>query len=297
MLIHEDLNPVLIKEYSESFELIVVEVSTEKETIRVITGYGPQENCQEKEIMPFWLAVEEEIAAAEIYGRSVKIQMDANAKLGSTYIQNDPNRISGNGKILAGIIERHAMIVINGLSNKCTGTITRQRTTADSIEKSVIDYVIVSRDLGKHIDKMHIDEDRINVLTKIVNKRSKGSQSLVVLTESDHNTITAELKLQWNTNNLVKTIEVYKFNDTEALKTFKECTTNIKQLSSIFDTDKDINVQTKKRSHAKPPCYDYPFKLTPVVALLGRLCYTSPRICMLLSYETDTCSSFHCISP
>ena len=246
MLIHEDLNPILVKEYNESFELLVVEVSTAKETIRVMTGYGPQENWQEKEIMPFWLAVEEEIAAAEIYGRSVIIQMDANAKLGSSYIQNDPNKTSGNGKILAGILERHAMIVINGLTNKCTGTITRQRTTTDSIEKSVIDYVIVSRDLGRHIEKMHIDEERLNVLTKIVNKKFKGSKGPVVLTESDHNTITAELKLQWNTNNNVKSIEVYKYNDMESLKAFKECTTNTKQLSSVFDTDKDLNVQTKK---------------------------------------------------
>ena len=53
-------------------------------------GYGPQENWHENDIMPIWLTVEEEIAAAEIYGRSVIIQMDANAKLGSTYIKNDP---------------------------------------------------------------------------------------------------------------------------------------------------------------------------------------------------------------
>ena len=92
LLIHKDLNPVLIKEYNEEFELIVVEVSTHKETIRVMTGYGPQENWNEKDRMPFWLAVDEEISAAEIYGRSVIIQMDANAKLGSTYIKGDPNK-------------------------------------------------------------------------------------------------------------------------------------------------------------------------------------------------------------
>ena len=63
------------------------------------------------------------------------------------------------------------MIVINGLTNKCTGTITRQRTTTDNIEKSVIDYVIVSRDLGKHIKNMHIDEDRLNVLTRSLRDR------------------------------------------------------------------------------------------------------------------------------
>ena len=246
LLIHEDLNPVLVKEYNEYFELIVVEVSTEKETIRVMTGYGPQENWPENEIMPFWLAVEEEIAAAEIHGRSLIIQMDANAKLGSTYIKDDPYKISGNGKILAGILDRHAMIVINGLTNKCTGSITRQRTTTDNIEKSVIDYVIVSRDLGKHIKIMHIDEDRLNVLTKIVNKKSKGSKELVVLKESDHNTITAELKVEWTPNNNIKSMEVYKYHNMESLKTFKERTTNTKQLSSIFDSDTHLNVQTKK---------------------------------------------------
>ena len=30
LLVHEDWNPILVKEYNESFELLVVEVSTEK---------------------------------------------------------------------------------------------------------------------------------------------------------------------------------------------------------------------------------------------------------------------------
>ena len=246
LLIHKDLNPVLIKEYNEEFELIVVEVSTHKETIRVMTGYGPQENWNENDRMPFWLAVDEEISAAEIYGRSVIIQMDANAKLGSTYIKGDPNKITGNGNILAGIVNRHAMVVVNGLTKKCTGTITRQRTTKENTEKSVIDYIVVSGDLERHIENMHIDEERINVLTKIVNKRAKGTKGHLDICETDHNTITAKLQIKWNKSNIEKPIEVYKFNDKESLKTFKDLTTNTKQLSNIFETDKPLNVQTKK---------------------------------------------------
>ena len=79
-----------------------------------------------------------------------------------------------------------------------------------------------------------------------MNTKSKGSKGHVVLQESDRNTITAELKIQWNTNNIFKSIEVYKYNDIESLTTFKELTTNTKQLSNIFDTDKDLNIQTKK---------------------------------------------------
>ena len=44
LLIHSDLNPILIKEYNETFELIVVEINTQNNPIRVIKGYGPQEN-------------------------------------------------------------------------------------------------------------------------------------------------------------------------------------------------------------------------------------------------------------
>ena len=151
LIIHTDLKPVLIKEYNEVFELIVVEITTQNTSIRVITGYGPQENLSGEERMPFWVALD------ELYGRSVIIQMDANAKLGPRHIKDDPNIISGNGKVLEGIMDRHALSVINGLKDKCIGTITRQRSTTNNVEKSVIDFILVSSDLVKHIDSMHID--------------------------------------------------------------------------------------------------------------------------------------------
>ena len=41
---HEDLKPKLIEEYSDEFELLVLEIKTESGSVRVIIGYGPQEN-------------------------------------------------------------------------------------------------------------------------------------------------------------------------------------------------------------------------------------------------------------
>ena len=70
--------------------------------------------------------------------------MDANSKLGLHYIEGDPHGQSKNGKLLADILDRHALIVLNGLPEKRTGIITRQRTTIDGVEKSVIDFVITS---------------------------------------------------------------------------------------------------------------------------------------------------------
>ena len=41
---HKDLNPKLIEEYDDEFELPVVEIKLKGKQIRVISGYGPQEN-------------------------------------------------------------------------------------------------------------------------------------------------------------------------------------------------------------------------------------------------------------
>ena len=89
-------------------------------------------------------------------GRSVTVQMDANAKLGPDYVKDDPKSMSGNGKVLAGIMKRHVLIVINGLQDKCNGTIMRQRKTTNYIEKSVIDFIIVLRLSEAHREYAHI---------------------------------------------------------------------------------------------------------------------------------------------
>ena len=96
--IHKSLEPVLIEEYSEKFELIVTEVKIGTKEIRIMTGYGPQENWTDEDKMPFFVALEEEISKAFIANQSIILKMDANSKLGCKYIENDPNAISVNGK-------------------------------------------------------------------------------------------------------------------------------------------------------------------------------------------------------
>ena len=155
--VHIDLQPVLIKEYSEDFELLVVEVKINKKEIRVISGYGPQECWKEEDRMPFFAAIEEEIVKAELMGKSVIIQMDSNSKLGPGYIKDDPHYQSPNGKILAGIVDRHGLVVVNGLGDHCVGVITRKRVTKDSTEESVIDHVIISDDLKDDLVSLTID--------------------------------------------------------------------------------------------------------------------------------------------
>ena len=52
--VHKSLDPVLIEEQSDDFELLPVEVKLGNKDVRVISGYGPQEK-------PFFKALEGEI--------------------------------------------------------------------------------------------------------------------------------------------------------------------------------------------------------------------------------------------
>ena len=127
--IHSSLEPVLIEEYSDSFELIVAEIKVLGKEVRIMSGYGPQECWTSEEKMPFFVALEEEISKAKLHGKSLILELDANSKLGPTYIKDDPHAMSQNGVILSGIIERHGLIVANGLTQNRNGLITRRRNT------------------------------------------------------------------------------------------------------------------------------------------------------------------------
>ena len=53
--VNKKLNPRLIEEYDNPFELLIVEVETQDKQIRVITGCGPQENWDEDKRISFLL--------------------------------------------------------------------------------------------------------------------------------------------------------------------------------------------------------------------------------------------------
>ena len=96
---------MLIKAYSDDFELVVVEIKINNKEIRIISGYGPQETWNEADRLPFFLALEEEIIKAGLQGVSVIIEMDSNSKLGPEFIAQDPHQQSTNGKLSAEIIQ------------------------------------------------------------------------------------------------------------------------------------------------------------------------------------------------
>ena len=110
----------------------------------------------------------------------------------------------------------------------------------DGKKKSVIDFVIVSNDMIKHIEHIHIDDERLHVLTKCM-KTTNGN----LYSESDHHIINTKFKLTW-TPNKSKAIEVFMYNNKQSKLKFKKLTTDTKQLSEIVDMKKPLDIVTNK---------------------------------------------------
>ena len=53
--VNKALSPMLISDYNDEFELIIVEIKLHNKQIRVISGYGPQESWCEAERLPFFI--------------------------------------------------------------------------------------------------------------------------------------------------------------------------------------------------------------------------------------------------
>ena len=238
--IHESLEPILIEEYSDEFELLVVEVKISNREIRIMSGYGPQEGWDEEDKIPFYIALEKEINRAEMAGTEIMLAFDANAKLGKAFIEQDPHEISPNGKLLSEIVKRHALIVANGDKEKCSGAITRRRITTKGVEESIIDFVIFSKGLSKDFESMQIDEQKNHVLTRY-KKRKKGKK----LVKSDHNVILTKFKLMWQKNENQERIEMYNLKNKKCQKQFTEESNNSTVLSNIFETSEDLDTQVK----------------------------------------------------
>ena len=62
--------------------------------------------------------------------------MDANAKVASEVVKGDPNKLSGNGKLLLELLERHNLHLLNS-SERCEVVITCYRKTVNGEEIAV----------------------------------------------------------------------------------------------------------------------------------------------------------------
>ena len=220
--------PVLIHEGVTECEIIVIEMRISHTSIRIIAGYGAQECAPLVVREAYRNSIEEQVSRAYLAGCSVIIAEDANAKLGPEMIPNDPHKMSDNGRLLAGMIERQSLSVVNA-SRKCIGgPVTRKRVVDGKLESSCIDYIIVSQDLEQLLTEANIDKDQVFALTKFTTTKGKPD-----VKKSDHFPLIANFNIEWMEKKR-KREEIFRLRDYDGLRKFHEMTTNCRELTDIF---------------------------------------------------------------
>ena len=226
--VDENTNPVLISNCKDDTEILTVEANMENKKIRIINGYGPQEDDDIQDILGFWQDFEGEVIKAKDDGCFILIEMDANAKVGRDIITGDNHIMSSNGKLLLDVIDRQDLVIANSL-DICKGVVTRVREFENRAEKSTIDYIIICRELVKYMSEMVIDEDRIYTLARYTNKNS-GKKII----KSDHNILYGTFSIIFDRKPRKIRNEHFLFKCQESKKRFLDETNSTKLLSSSF---------------------------------------------------------------
>ena len=181
--------------------------------------YGPQEKENKEETEAQYAQIITEIEQLKQKGKII-LTGDFNAKLsiGTTKITQEQTR---NGKYLQDLIDQTNMKPIS--ITEITPTWTRENRK-NSEEKSIIDYILVSKNVVNQIKELKIDN--------IGTWRLKGKE------ETDHNTITFEIHNQKEKQRNKKTKRKrWILNNKEAWENFNNHIKNEYQKNGANDYD------------------------------------------------------------
>ena len=176
ILVRNDVKKHVAPHISDrNIELMWVSIRRKQQPpIFVGSYYGKQESRTSKEdIEKEMSSLHEEILEMKDEGE-IFLAMDGNAKLG--ILGEIPSR---NGKLLKQVFNNTNLTLMNS-NSKCEGRVTRKNTVNDQ-EFSAIDFIVVSENVEKWINKIVIDEDGLSTI--------KGKK------ETDHNTIISTLSI------------------------------------------------------------------------------------------------------
>ena len=244
----QDFNPILIRMGSDTTEVISVKINVNKFEVRLIVGYGAQENDRQEKLHDLsqdekkkllWDFLEVELKEAEIMKQGLVIQLDANAHLGPNIIKGDPNKRNSNGTLFNDFLESNPAITVVNSLKLCEGLITRRRETTKGVEESVLDFFLVNEKMVQYLTKMKVDEKEQYALTNLAQKRKTKATK-----KSDHRTLILELNIQLN--KIKPDIkEYFNFKSEYCQKKFKEITDHETQLVECLKSESILDEKAK----------------------------------------------------
>ena len=190
-------------------EVIWVEIRSGLQKQFIGVYYGTQENSPIEETKREYSQLTTQIHTLQRRGGVIPTA-DFNAKLeiNDNHIRQNKSR---NGKLLGKLIEDTGLTPINKQQGKCKWT---RQNRNNSMKKSVIDYILVSKQYVNNIKEINVDE--------IDMYRLKGKA------DSDHNTITTTINSNLTTRK--RTVEITQINNKEGWSKYnKEITRKYKE--------------------------------------------------------------------
>ena len=242
----QDLNPILIRMGSDTTEAISVKINVNQFEIRLIVGYGAQENDRQASVHDMsqserkqllWDFLDLEIKEAENMKQGLVIQIDANAHLGPNIIKGDKNPMNSNGAIMKKFLEQNPAITVVNSLELSKGLITRRRDTIKGVEESVIDFFMVNERMLQYVTKMRVDEEEQYALSNLAQKK-KTKKSI----NSDHRTLILELNIQF-TKIKPDNIEFFNFKSESCQNKFKILSDNETNLVKCLNSELTLNTK------------------------------------------------------
>ena len=139
------------------------------------------------------------------------------------------------------LISRHGLELLNA-DIKCRGTVTRYRVSKKSEERSILDYMLVCKELYQYFEAMIIDEERYLTLTKYAT--SKGSKKNI---QSDHNPMFARFNIEYRKKYFKEQrMEIFNLKNSECQETFFQDTSQGIKFQDCFRQDRSFEQKCKK---------------------------------------------------
>ena len=231
------LDPSWISEGNDEAEAITVEIWIEGFPVRLICGYGPQENDSKTRKEHFWHYLQNEVRKGKENGAGVVIQMDGNLWAGSEIVKGDPKLQNQNGKYFKDFLDSNPNLTVTNALKVCEGKITRSRHTCKGTQESILDFFLVCEKLLPLVTKLTIDEKGETALV-----RYKGK-----VVKSDHRMLKLELNLQINNRTNHKKVEIFNFRNKKCQQLFKENTSKDNVFTKCFaNPNEPVEVQFKR---------------------------------------------------
>ena len=244
----QDLNPILIRMGNDATEAISVKININKFEVRLVVGYGAQENDRQAKLhemstderkMLLWEFLDIEINESQTMEQGLIIQLDANAHLGLDFIKGDPNPRNSNGTLTYEFLERNPAITVVNSLKLCKGLITRRRETIKGVEEAVLDFFLVNEKMLQYLTNMTVDEEEKFALINIAQKKKSKYAK-----KSDHRTLIMNLNIQFN--KIKPDIkEMFNFKSEACQSVFKNITDHETKLIECLQTEGTLDEKAR----------------------------------------------------